>query len=70
MFDPLTFLSRLAALVPPPKVHQLTYHGLLAPGDPWRDEVVPANRFTTRAKMDVRSQENFLHIVAMWRRLS
>ncbi|MFT7671450.1 MAG: hypothetical protein ACI8X5_004168, partial [Planctomycetota bacterium] len=41
---PLTFISRLAALVPPPKFHQLTYHGVLAPGDLWRDEVVPVIR--------------------------
>ena len=50
-FDPLTFISRLAALVPPPKFHQLTYHGVLAPGDSWRDEIVPARRFTTQASM-------------------
>jgi hypothetical protein len=25
----------------PPKFHQLTYRGVLAPGDPWRDDVVP-----------------------------
>ncbi|MBM3987040.1 MAG: hypothetical protein FJ294_03665 [Planctomycetes bacterium] len=30
-FDPLTFIERLAALVPPPRAHQLTYHGVLAP---------------------------------------
>ena len=30
--DPLTFLSRLAALIPPPRAHLLTYHGVLAPG--------------------------------------
>jgi hypothetical protein len=30
-FDPLDFLSRLAALVPRPRVHLLTYHGILAP---------------------------------------
>ncbi|MFT5291968.1 MAG: hypothetical protein ACI8QS_002968 [Planctomycetota bacterium] len=51
-FDPLTFLSRLASLVPPPRVHQQTYHGLLAPGDPWRNEVVPAKRLTTRAAVN------------------
>jgi hypothetical protein len=30
--DPLTFLSRMAALIPPPRAHLLTYHGILAPG--------------------------------------
>jgi hypothetical protein len=40
--DPMTFLSRLAALIPPPRAHLLTYHGLLAPGASHRDRVVPA----------------------------
>ncbi len=31
VFEPLVFLERLAALVPPPRMHQLTYHGVLAP---------------------------------------
>ncbi len=40
-FDPLTFLDRLAALVPPPRAHQLTYHSVLAPASAWRDLLVP-----------------------------
>jgi len=40
-FDPLTFIERLAALVPHPRAHQLTYHGVLAPASAWRDLVVP-----------------------------
>ena len=36
MFDPLTFLERLAALVPRPRTHQVTYHGVLAPAAAWR----------------------------------
>ena len=40
-FDPLTFIERLAALVPPPRAHQLTYHGVLAPASAWRDLIVP-----------------------------
>lgn len=31
VFDPLTFLERLAALIPRPRAHVLTYHGVLAP---------------------------------------
>jgi hypothetical protein len=38
---PLTFLSRLAALIPPPRAHLLTYHGILAPGASGRELVVP-----------------------------
>lgn len=42
VFDPLTFIERLAALVPRPRVHQFTYHGVLAPAAAWRSAVVPA----------------------------
>jgi hypothetical protein len=41
-FDPLDFLARLAALVPRPRAHLLTYHGVLAPAAEWRDLVVPS----------------------------
>ncbi len=37
----MTFLSRLAALVPRPGVHLLNYHGLLAPAASDRHRVVP-----------------------------
>ena len=42
VFEPLVFIERLAALVPPPRMHQLTYHGVLAPGSSWRSELVPS----------------------------
>ena len=41
VFEPMAFLERLAALVPPPRVHQQTYHGVLAPSSSWRDDIVP-----------------------------
>jgi hypothetical protein len=44
LFEPLVFLERLAALVPHPREHQLTYHGVLAPASSWRDRVVPPVR--------------------------
>jgi len=40
VFEPMVLLERLAALVPPPRMHMQTYHGVLAPGSSWRDEVV------------------------------
>jgi len=49
VFDPLVFIERLAALVPPPRMHQLTYHGVLAPGASWRSEIVPSNAGERRA---------------------
>ena len=35
-------LEKLAALVPPPRLHLLRYHGVLAPGARARDRIVPA----------------------------
>src|SRR5207247_1944976 len=41
-FDPLDFIAKLAALVPRPRTHLLTYHGVLAPAAEWRDWIVAA----------------------------
>lgn len=41
LLDPLVFLGRLCALVPPPRQHQLRYFGVLAPASPHRSSVVP-----------------------------
>ena len=41
VFEPLTFLEKLAALVPPTRAHQVTYHGVLAPAAAWRAAIVP-----------------------------
>ena len=43
VFEPLTFIERLAALVPRPRTHLMTYHGVLAPAAAWRDLVVPGS---------------------------
>ena len=37
VFEPLTFIERLAALIPHAREHQLTYHGVLAAASSWRD---------------------------------
>jgi len=41
--DPLTFISRLVALVPPPRAHQIRYHGFLAPRSRLRPWVLPSS---------------------------
>ena len=41
VFDPLVFIERLAALVPPPRMHRLTYHGVLSSAASRRSEIVP-----------------------------
>ncbi|MFT7540901.1 MAG: hypothetical protein ACI9K5_001866 [Gammaproteobacteria bacterium] len=43
VFEPLVFIERLAALVPPPRLHQLTYHGALASASSLRSDIVPAS---------------------------
>ncbi|MFO0985593.1 MAG: transposase [Planctomycetota bacterium] len=59
VFTPQVFLERLAALIPPPRAHLVTYHGVLAPGAALRDLVVPApprrkNRSDNRPSQDDR----------------
>jgi hypothetical protein len=49
VFEPLAFLERLAALVPRPRAHLLTYHGVLAPAAQWRDRIVPGPRVPTES---------------------
>jgi len=41
VLDPMTFLSRLAALIPPPRSHVLSYYGVLGAAAARRDEIVP-----------------------------
>jgi hypothetical protein len=41
VFEPRELLARLAAQVPPPRAHQVRYHGLLGPCALWRQYVVP-----------------------------
>src|SRR5207247_11176925 len=40
-FDRNDFIAKLAALVPAPRAHLRTYHGILAPGAKWRPRIVP-----------------------------
>ena len=44
VFDPLVFIERLAALVPPPRMHQLTYHAVLSSAASRRSEIVPGSQ--------------------------
>jgi hypothetical protein len=44
VFEPQELLEKLVSLVPPPRAHQVRYHGLLAPSAGWRAEIVPRVR--------------------------
>jgi hypothetical protein len=41
ILTPHELLEKLAALVPPPRVNLIRYHGVLAPNAPDRDKIVP-----------------------------
>ena len=41
-FEPLDFISRLAALVPKPRMNLTRYHGVFAPNSQHRARVTPA----------------------------
>jgi putative transposase/transposase-like zinc-binding protein len=41
ILEPMTFLERLAALVPPPRAHLVVYHGILASAAATRRDVIP-----------------------------
>lgn len=42
--DPLSLLCRLAAAVPPPRLHTVRYSGVLAAASQWRSQVIPPPR--------------------------
>jgi hypothetical protein len=44
IFEPLDFIARLAALVPPPRLNQARFHGVFAPNSPYRARITPARR--------------------------
>ncbi len=44
VLEPLDFIARLAALVPPPRMHLTRYHGVFAPHSRLRAAITPAHR--------------------------
>jgi len=44
IFEPLDFIARLAALVPPPRLNLTRFHGVFAPNSPYRARITPARR--------------------------
>ena len=41
VLEPSVLIERLVALIPRPRKHLVTYHGVLAPASRWRAKVVP-----------------------------
>jgi len=53
VLEPLDFMARLAALVPPPRRHLTRYHGVFAPHSGLRAAVTSAHRGSGAAKQPV-----------------
>jgi len=49
IMEPMEFMARLAARLPPPRRPLLRYHGVFAPHSPWRSVVVPSQAMVPRA---------------------
>ena len=70
MFDPLDFISRLAAIVPRPRVNQIRYHGILAPNAAWRSRVVPTDgRVVRRRRHGVPTRGRWLRWAELMKRV-
>lgn len=52
IFDPLDFVTRLAALVPKARVNLTRYHGVFAPNHPYRERITqrPAKKNIKKAE--------------------
>ncbi len=55
VFEPLELVEKLAAIVPPPRIHMVRYHGVLAPRAGGRRHIVPAE---TPADGEANEEEN------------
>jgi len=58
LFSPLELIGRLASLIPPPRRHQVVYHGILSSACSLRDAVVPASAHPTGQTTDGASTDS------------
>jgi hypothetical protein len=68
VLEPLDFMARLAALVPPPRMHLTRYHGVFAPHSSWRAAITPARRGKGRKQQveDGADQPTPRHVAMGW----
>lgn len=58
ILEPLDLMARLAALVPPPRMHLTRFHGVLAPNSRLRAAVTPAGRGRGAVTLPASPQES------------
>ena len=71
VLEPLDLMARLAALVPPPRMHLTRYHGVLAPHSQLRAAVTPAHRGRGAAQpppADLATPPTPRHLAMSWAR--
>jgi len=54
IFEPLDFISRLAALVPKPRVNLTRFHGVFAPNNKYRGQITARSVKKTKEKDQVK----------------
>jgi len=71
VLEPLDLIARLAALVPPPRMHLTRYHGVFAPHSRLRAAVTPAHRGLGAAKQPpagAATPQTPRHVAMSWAR--
>jgi len=66
VLEPLGFIARLAALVPPPRVHLTRYHGVFAADAALRAAIAPAGRGSKARSEPERPMPK--HVAMSWAR--
>jgi hypothetical protein len=68
VLEPLDLMARLAALVPPPRMHLTRYHGVFAPHSRLRAAITPAGRGAGAkgAKPDAEAPAVPKHVAMSW----
>jgi hypothetical protein len=66
VLEPLDLMARLAALVPPPRMHLTRYHGVFAPNSRLRAAVTPAKRGVKAAQPAQPSGQTPRHVAMSW----
>jgi hypothetical protein len=65
IFEPLDFISRLAALVPKPRVNLTRFHGVFAPNSSLRAQVTPGNG-ARHCRGDTTKTASEQHVAMTW----
>jgi Putative transposase len=66
LLEPLEFLARLAALVPPPRMHLTRYHGVFAPHHALCAAITPADRGRGARHADAAERPVPKHVSMTW----